>query len=86
LFKLCLHVRHNTTNKVELVNSIIADMLCSFAGERADNWPDFVQLVEFAKLPSRTPRCRSASGTVVHYSLRQATTPADLMGQRRVTI
>jgi hypothetical protein len=37
--------RYNTTNKVECVNGVIADVLRSFAGERADDWPDFVPLV-----------------------------------------
>ena len=39
---------NNTTSKVERVNGVIADVLRSFAGERADDWPDFVPLVEFA--------------------------------------
>ena len=39
---------HNTTSKVERVNGVIADVLRSFAGERADDWPDFVLLAEFA--------------------------------------
>ena len=30
---------HNTTSKVERVNGVIADVLHSFAGERADGWP-----------------------------------------------
>jgi hypothetical protein len=42
-----LPYRHNTTSKVEGVNGVIADVLRSFAGERADDWPDFVPLVEF---------------------------------------
>jgi transposase InsO family protein len=37
---------HNTTSKVERVNGVIADVLRSFTGERADDWPDFVPLVE----------------------------------------
>ena len=38
----------NTTSKVERVNGVIVDNLRSFAGERADDWPDIVPLVEFA--------------------------------------
>ena len=39
---------HNTTSKVERVNGVIADVLRSFAGERADDWLALVPLVEFA--------------------------------------
>ena len=39
---------HNTTSKVERVNGVIADVLRSFADDRCDDWPDLVQLVEFA--------------------------------------
>ncbi len=42
-----LQHHHNTTNKVERVNSVIADVLCSVAGERADDCPALVQQVEF---------------------------------------
>jgi hypothetical protein len=44
----CSPHHHNTTSKVEHVNGAIADVLRPFAGERADDWPDFVPLVEFA--------------------------------------
>ena len=46
---------HNTTSKVERVNGVIADVLRSFTGERADDWPDFVPLVEFAINDSASP-------------------------------
>ena len=39
---------HNTTSKVERVNCVIADVLHSFAGDRCDDWPDLMPLVEFA--------------------------------------
>ena len=41
---------HNTTSKVERVNSVIADVPRSFAadhGDESDDWPDFVPLAEF---------------------------------------
>ncbi len=37
----------NTTSKVERVNSVIADVLRSFASQRGDDWPELVPLVEF---------------------------------------
>jgi hypothetical protein len=43
---------HNTGSKVERVNGVIADVLRSFAGDRADKWPEFVPLGE---LQSTTP-------------------------------
>ena len=46
---------HNTTSKVERVNGVIADVLRSFAGERADDWPVLVPLVEFALNDSASP-------------------------------
>jgi hypothetical protein len=46
---------HNTTSKVERVNGVIADVLRSFAGERADDWPALVPLVEFAINDSASP-------------------------------
>ena len=46
---------HNTTSKVERVNGVIADVLRSFAGERADDWPALVPLVEFALNDSVSP-------------------------------
>jgi transposase InsO family protein len=48
---------NNTTSKVERVNGVIADVLRSFAfaGEWADDWPDFVPLVEFAINYSASP-------------------------------
>jgi len=46
---------HNTTSKVERVNGVIADVLRSFAGERADDWPALVPLVEFALNDSASP-------------------------------
>ncbi len=33
---------------MERVNGVIADVLRSFAGDRADDWPEFVPLAEFA--------------------------------------
>ena len=39
---------HNTSSKVERVNGVIADVVRSFAGERCDDWPELVPLVEFA--------------------------------------
>jgi transposase InsO family protein len=39
---------HNTTSKVERVNGVIADVLRAFAGNRSDDWPELVPLVEFA--------------------------------------
>jgi hypothetical protein len=39
---------HNTTSKVERVNGVIADVLRAFAGDRGDDWPEFVPLAEFA--------------------------------------
>ncbi len=46
---------HNTTSKVERVNGVIADVLRSFAGDSADDWPEFVPLVEFAINDSVSP-------------------------------
>ena len=46
---------HKTTSKVERVNGAIADVLRSFAGERADDWPALVPLVEFAINDSASP-------------------------------
>jgi hypothetical protein len=87
---------------LDLVNSVTADMLCSFACERADNWPDFVQLVKFA---INDPALPLGSGYTAVYAeqpppslpprlvLQEAQDPAwsdeavaDLMGQRRATI
>ena len=45
IFGLLEH--HNTTSKVELVNSVIADVLCAFINDRQDNWPELTPLVEF---------------------------------------
>ena len=45
----------NTTSKVERVNGVIADVLRSFAGERADDWPALVPLEEFAINDSASP-------------------------------
>jgi hypothetical protein len=62
---------HNTTSKVERINAVIADVLRSvrsFAGERADEWPDFVPLVEFAAV--RHQRLRVAAW------LRQSAPPS----------
>ena len=44
-----------TTSKVERVNGVIAGVLRSFAGERADDWPALVPLVEFAINDSASP-------------------------------
>ena len=66
---------HNTTSKVERVNGVIADVLHSFAGKRADDWQGLVPPVEFAIIDSAAPlgsrflaqtacpstRCRSCS-------------------------
>ena len=46
---------HNTTSKVERINGVIADVLLSFAGERDDDWPALVPLVEFAINDSASP-------------------------------
>ena len=43
-----LQEHHNTTSKVELVNSVIADVLCALVNDWQDNWPELTQLVEFA--------------------------------------
>ena len=40
---------------MELVNCRIADVLRSFAGERADDWQALVPLVEFAINDSASP-------------------------------
>ena len=47
-------------SKVELVNCRIADVLRSFAGERADDWQALVPLVEFAINDSEVQRRPSA--------------------------
>jgi hypothetical protein len=39
---------HNTASKAERVNGVIADVLRAIAGDRADDWPEFVPLAEFA--------------------------------------
>ena len=39
---------HKTNSKVEHVNSVIADVLRSIAGKRANDWQALVQLVKFA--------------------------------------
>ncbi len=41
----CSPHHHNTTSKVE---GVIADVLRAFAGERGDDWPEFVPLAGFA--------------------------------------
>jgi hypothetical protein len=56
IFGLQLH--HNTTSKdckVERVNGVIVDVLCSFDSERANDWPALVPLVEFAINDSASP-------------------------------
>ncbi len=40
---------------MERVNGVIADVLRSFAGDRADDWPEFLPLVEFAINDSVSP-------------------------------
>jgi hypothetical protein len=60
------HCDHNTASKDERGNSVIADVLRSFAGERVDAWPDFVLLVKFvieSESPSTTPHRGLARGT-----------------------
>ena len=42
-----LQEHHNTKSKVELVNSVIADILCAFINDRQDNWQELTPLVEF---------------------------------------
>ncbi len=46
---------HNTTSKVERVNGVIEDVLRSFVGERGDDWPSLIPLVEFAINDSASP-------------------------------
>jgi hypothetical protein len=46
---------HNTPSKVERVNGVIADVLRAFAGDRGDDWPEFVPLAEFAINDSVSP-------------------------------
>ena len=46
---------HNTTSKVERVNGVLEDVLRSFVGERGDDWPALVPLVEFAINDSASP-------------------------------
>ena len=53
IFGLSHH--HNTTSKVEQINGVIADVLHSFAGERADDCPALVPPVEFAINDSASP-------------------------------
>jgi hypothetical protein len=54
-----------TCRKVERVSSLIpqADVLCSFANERGEDWPELVPLVEFAKLLGLTTQLRLNSFT-----------------------
>ena len=54
---------HNTTSKVEHINGVIADVLRSFAGERTDDWPARVPLVEFAINDSVSPLTRPSMPT-----------------------
>ena len=54
---------HNTTSKVEHINGVIADVLRSFAGERTDDWPARVPLVEFAINDSVSPLTRPSTPT-----------------------
>ena len=67
----------NTTSKVERVNGVIADVLRSFAGERADDWPDIVPVVEFAINDSASPL---GSGYTPFYA---ASTPVAPSSRRR---
>ena len=46
---------HNGTRKAECVNGVVDDVLRSFAGERADDWPTLVPLAEFAINDSVSP-------------------------------
>ncbi len=46
---------NNNTSKVERVNCVTADVLRAFAGERGDNWPEFMPLAEFAIKDSASP-------------------------------
>jgi hypothetical protein len=46
---------HNTTSKVERVNGVIANVLRAVASDRCDDWPEFLQLVEFAINDSASP-------------------------------
>ncbi len=41
---VCSPHHHNTTSKVDRVNSVIANVLRAFDGNRADDWPEFVPL------------------------------------------
>ena len=55
IFVGCSLHHHNTTSKLERVSCVITDILRSFAGERADDWPALVALVEFAINDSASP-------------------------------
>ena len=46
---------HNTTCKVERVNSVIADVLRAFVNDWQDNWPELTPLVEFAINDAASP-------------------------------
>jgi hypothetical protein len=61
--------RHTATIKVERVNGDSADVPRSFAGERADDWTDFVPLVEFAIIDSAS--LLDAARLLVHALLRR---------------
>ncbi len=49
------HHHQNTTSKVERLNGAIADVLRAFAGERGDDWPEFVELAVLAIDDSASP-------------------------------
>ena len=66
---------HNTTSKVERVNGVVADVLRSFAGERADDWPALVPLVEFANESPSTIRRRRSGPATRHSTPTAASTP-----------
>ena len=46
---------HKTASKVKCTNGVIADVLHSLAGERADDWPALMPQVKFAINDSASP-------------------------------
>jgi hypothetical protein len=67
------HDDHNTTSKVERVNGVIAagDVLRAFAGNRSDDWPELVPLVEFAISDSASTLGRGSGYMPFYYRLRR---------------
>ena len=46
---------HNTASRIENVNGVVAEVLRSFAVERADDWPALVRLLESRSTTQRRP-------------------------------